>query len=37
MARLNPKGRAEFEEEEEERKFLEEEGAEPRSPKDHPH
>jgi mono/diheme cytochrome c family protein len=37
MARLNPKGRAEFEEEEEERKFLEEEGTEPPSPKGHPH
>lgn len=37
MARLNPKSRAEFEEEEEGRNFLEEEGSEPASPSDHHH
>jgi mono/diheme cytochrome c family protein len=37
MARLNPKSRAEFEEEQEEREFLEEGGTETPSPNDHHH
>jgi mono/diheme cytochrome c family protein len=37
MARLNPKSPEELKQEEEERKFLEEQGSEPTSPDDHHH